>query len=230
MEHHWSFYLEAINIDKLWVTLKGIHILQVEKFSLQPGDVCYLGGHSGSGKSIFFKSLIRLLPIEVQNYKIFNENAMELKPELLRTKIMYLNQQPQIPHHNVHEFINFISTLSIYQGQFNQFKDNMLQLLRAFSRDEKFLTLETSNLSGGETQILQLILGILLCKNVLLLDEAFSAMDRHTQDIAEKLVLKWLNDNSSQRSIIFSSHQPELSHLNPQANYVIHKGHVQKLE
>lgn len=216
--------MEAINISKLNVLVKGVKILEADEFYLPPGKVCYLAGHSGSGKSIFFKSLIRLLPINVQKFSIFNENALAFTPEVLRSKIMYLNQQPQIAHHYVYEFIDFISKLSIYQKQKIFIYEHIKKLLSFFDKNDSFYKLETSNLSGGETQILQLVLGITLCQNVLLLDEAFSAMDRRTQEIAEKIVLNWLNDKIDSRSIIFSSHQPELTHLNPKISYGIHKG------
>jgi ABC-type iron transport system FetAB ATPase subunit len=227
MEHLWSFYLQAITIKNLFVESKGVKILQVEDFKIAPGTICYIDGHSGSGKSIFFKSLIRLLPIQYAHYTLMDKDVSAFSPEELRVKLMYLNQQPMLPLGKVSDFLALVSTFVHHKKDRLNIANSFCQFLNKLDRDKDFLHLDNSNLSGGETQILQLCLALVLCKDTLILDEAFSAMDRTTHYKAEELVLNWLQEKKNKRSIIFTSHQPELSLLKPDIVYCMSRGLLQ---
>ena len=180
-------------------------------------------------KSIFFKSLIRLLPIQYAHYTLMGKDVSLLSPEELRIKLMYLNQQPMLPLGKVSDFLSLVSTFTHHRMDRLKIENGFCQFLKELDRDKDFLHLDNSNLSGGETQILQLCLALTLCLDTLILDEAFSAMDRTTHYKAEELVLNWVQEKKNERSIIFTSHQPELSLIKPDIIYNMSRGILQRL-
>lgn len=228
MDHHWSFYLEAIDIKELSVNIDLTTILNVDSFNLSKGQIIYINGHSGSGKSIFFKSLIQLLPTKYKKFEVNSIDISKINPHDLRLKIMYLNQQPQFPEGEVKDLIKNIYNFKINKEFSHQYGQLFFRYYNHLQDNDKTGTLDTANLSGGETQIVQICLALVLCQEILILDEAFSAMDRSTHYKAEQLVKDWFEQPGKQRSIIFASHQPELSKFNPHESYIMDKGILKK--
>ena len=64
---------------------------------------------------------------------------------------------------------------------------------------------DTSQLSGGEQQIVSLLRTLQLDPRVLLLDEPASALDEKTSMLMESLVKSWLID-SPDRALIWVTH------------------------
>ena len=85
-------------------------------------------------------------------------------------------------------------------------KDATLDRLQRFGKQEWFLDRQFSELSGGERQILALLRAVQLNPQVLLLDEASSALDPANELVFEKLVEEWLTSSKGPRAVVWVSH------------------------
>ena len=83
----------------------------------------------------------------------------------------------------------------------------MLQLLERLNKPISILDQSTSQLSGGERQLIALIRAIQLDPLVLLLDEPTASLDADSVGHVETLLNHWHAENES-RSLVWVSHDP----------------------
>lgn len=159
-----------------------------------------------------------------ETYLYLQKDIQSYPATELRKNIMYLNQQPHFPHGSVESFIKLIENYKIHKDSVIDLKQQILQTIKLLNRDESLFKKDINSLSGGETQIIQMAIALALDPHILILDEAFSAMDNKTHILAERLSMSWLE--KSDKSIIFTSHQIELCTFNINHNYQISNGIV----
>jgi putative ABC transport system ATP-binding protein len=122
--------------------------------------------------------------------------------------VMYLHQQPAIFEGTVEENLRQPFALRIHaQAHFE--KDFVTDLLGTVGRPPDFLHKSSSELSGGERQIVVLIRAMQLRPKILLLDEPTAALDKEIKQAVEQLLAKWLGESRDDRALIQVSHDPE---------------------
>lgn len=167
--------------------------------SAAPGEKILLSGPSGRGKSSILKAVLGFVPIssgEIYIDGILNEEKSICNN---RARIAYVSQDVDLMPMNGREFIEEVYTYR--QNRHLKYDTELIQeQLDFFELSEDILQKNITNLSGGERQRLGLVIAFLLDRDILLLDEVTSALDKH---LKEKVVERIL---SSHKTVITISH------------------------
>ena len=186
--------MSYLNIKKLHIFDKLSKILD---FSLNINTSTALIGQSGSGKSLTLKSILSLLPSNLDlNYEV------ESDFERSKKNIGFIPQNPFTP----------LPTMTKSKQQFFCTEDKTNELLKLVGLDLWVLDSFTSQLSGGQLQ--RVVIAISLSSNpkLILLDEPTTALDQmnkqtilelleHLQDKLDILILFVTHDIHSIKNI-----------------------------
>lgn len=183
-------------------------LLKPTDFSLMPGAQVAITGASGSGKSVFLRTLASLdAPstgeILWQQSPLSNDTIPHF-----RTCVAYVAQRPALIEGSVLDNLQFPFTLNALRTRtFNL--AHATELLVKAGKDTPFLSKPAGDLSGGESQIVALIRTLQLAPQVMLFDEPTSALDPASAAAVESLVLHWFEEGAGTRAYIWVSHDPE---------------------
>jgi len=166
-----------IKFNHIHLNFNGKIIIQNLSFEVKHGEKVVLIGKSGSGKSSLLGLLLGF--IEPSKGKIFFEGIRVDKKSAwyVRKKVAYIDQDVSIGDGKVLDLLNFVSKLKTNKSlDFNISKVNGLFCDFELSNDT--INQDLENLSGGERQRLAIVISILLERNIFLLDEVTSSLDK----------------------------------------------------
>ncbi len=180
-------------------------LLDDVSLTLEAGERLAIGGPSGSGKTLLLRALALLDPVSVGSVLWEGHPVLYVDVPMFRRQVMYLRQRPVALGSVVEECLRQPFSLRCHGSrQFN--RQQMVEWLDRLGRGETFLKQRTSDLSGGERQIVALLSVMQLDPFVLLLDEPTAALDPQTARCVEQLLDDWLNDRNALRSMIWIGH------------------------
>lgn len=161
--------LEIKNISKDYHNLKGeTKAIENISFDVYDGEFIAIVGPSGCGKSTLLSILANLT--DKSSGKIINKD---------KKKIGYMLQQDSLfPWRNILD--NCLIGLEISKTLNQKNKENTINLLKTYGLEE-FIDKYPNELSGGMRQRVALIRTLATKPDILLLDEAFSALDFQTR-------------------------------------------------
>ena len=167
----------AIKIENLTVKFDGKNV--VERFSmiLASGERATLTGRSGSGKSTILRCILGFTVPDEGSITIEGKPVTGASVWKLRTHLAYVAQEPDLGTGRVREILERPFS---YRANARLF-DNLSkapELFRRFMLPIDLMDKEITTLSGGEKQRVAMISAILLDRNIFLLDEASSALDK----------------------------------------------------
>lgn len=156
--------------------------------SIQEKTITAILGKSGSGKSTLLQMMNGLVRPDKGKVTIFGEAIDYKKIEELRLKIGYAVQGAGLfPHLTVAKNIMLPGIISKRPKEFLQTR--LIQLLERVNLPQEIQFKYPYELSGGEQQRVGLCRAVLLNPPLVLLDEAFSALDDETKnEIHEQLL------------------------------------------
>jgi ABC-type Mn2+/Zn2+ transport system ATPase subunit len=152
--------------------------------SLNQGELLFISGANGSGKSTFIKSILREIPI-LQG---------ELKLHIAASDISYL---PQLTQSQMWASYTFEEILEVFAVQ-----EKYRAFLSSELRQKRWI-----ESSGGEKQRLLVITRLASDLSLLILDEPFNFLDEASIKSLQALLLDLLNSQSI-KSMIIVSHIP----------------------
>jgi len=171
------------------LTLGGREILRSASLEMEPGDKVVIHGESGSGKT----SLLRLLVgihrpdtgvVEYDGLPLDARNAARI-----RSRLFYMPQEVRsIGDETVAEFVGMFFDIRSTRRQ-RPDKRRVSQELERFGLEPGAIDARMSSLSGGERQRVGLARGMLLGRDVMLLDEVTSAVDGQNRDLIVRRLL-----------------------------------------
>lgn len=139
-------------------------------------------GESGCGKTSLLKAIIG----EINDYHgdiIINEKVKE-NNYILFSDISYVNQNPYLFNDTIKNNIQMNLSLT------DQEVLDLMQAVKLEGLDLNYLITENGkNLSGGQKQRIALTRALARKKNVIIMDEATSSLDKPTTDFIENLIL-----------------------------------------
>ncbi len=175
---------------------------------IYPGETIAITGASGSGKSSLGHIIQKTYPIAEGSVSIGKVDLNLIPLKILRGMIGVVPQKIELFRGSILENI----TLSEYGADIQK----VLSLCYALGLEEKLGQLpdgimsplgETgTGLSGGEMQRLAIARALYREPRILILDEAFSALDRESLDKSLELIRAWKTD---QRTLIIINHDLE---------------------
>lgn len=184
--------------------LKGIDI------TLGPQEVVGIVGPSGSGKSTLVQLLLGLRPPTSGRIVADGHDLASLSASDLSRRVTFVPQHPRLFAGSVADNIRFFRENVTQQdietaAQLANLHDDVVRWSDGYDRQVGSLG---SNLSGGQQQRLVLARALVERPDVLILDEATSAVDLRS----EALILRALNTLRSRMTIVIIAHR--LSMLN----------------
>ncbi len=162
-------------------------------------------GPSGAGKSTIIKLIIRLYDSLSGDIFIDNQNIEEVSQVSLRKNISLVPQDPILFHRSLFENIKY--------GRIDATDEEVFEASRLAHCDEFILNLKDKydtmvgergvKLSGGERQRIAIARAILKNAPILILDEATSSLDSHS----ESLIQDALNKLMENKTVIVIAHR-----------------------
>ena len=169
--------------DVSFAYTEDVPVLQHISFSLRPGEVLGLLGHTGSGKTTITKLLVRLYDSQEGNILLDGVDVRTMRLHDLRRHVGVVTQDVQLFHANVRDNLTFFDA--------GISDERILQVLHDIGLDAWYATLSDglntrlapggSGLSAGEAQLLAFARVFLKNPGLVILDEASSRLDPATE-------------------------------------------------
>ena len=213
--------IEISNLNFEYV--KNFPVLNDISININKGQTTAIVGSTGSGKSTLIKLILRLYDSTSGEIKFDGKNIRDLEVDSLRNKIGLVSQDIFLFEGTVFENIAY--------GNLDA-KDEEVWEAAKLSESDKFINLlpNTENtivgergqkLSGGQRQRISIARAILKNPEILILDEATSAVDNET----EAAIQRSINTLKEGRTVIAIAHR--LSTIrNAEIIYVLEEGKV----
>lgn len=149
-----------------------------------------LVGFSGSGKTTFACMIARLYEIDSGEILIDGQNIQHVTQESLRNNISFIPQEPILFHRSIKENIRYgrldASEAEIYEAAKSAHIHEFIMNL-----PEGYDTIcgeRGNNFSGGQRQRIIIARAFLKQAPILILDEATSSLDSHTENLTPQIL------------------------------------------
>ncbi|CAK7233120.1 hypothetical protein SBRCBS47491_008499 [Sporothrix bragantina] len=196
-------------------------ILKNVNLTVRKGSKIAIIGPVGSGKTLLLKGIIG------EAYK--SQGRISLPPIL---SLAYCSQKPWL------ENISARRNLTQYGNE--RYDSEFYRQLAADCMLDDLIDLPTFSseaigtggvrLSGGQRQRLALARALSTKSDILIIDDGFSALDRKTKcHISKMLFSRTLNSASSERTVIFSTHDENIARLADEMYRIDDAGHVSRV-
>ena len=195
--------INKINYKNISYKTNNKYLLKDISLEIKKGDIIYLTGESGLGKSTMMKLLLKYYNSEKGNILIDNINIKDLNISFLRDNITYISQNETLFQGTIKDNLELITK---DQEKIKEIA-KITQLNEFLSQKNinlNYVIEESgSNISGGERKKIILARGLLHFKDVLILDEVFNEISISEEgQILKNIISKYKN-----KIIIVISHR-----------------------
>ncbi len=175
----------AIQFDHASFHLSGRPLLQDLVLSVKQGETLVLLGRSGSGKTTTLKLINRLLLPTAGDVRVNGRRTAEWDPIRLRRSIGYVIQDGGLfPHFTVERNIALVPRIENWPQA--RVEARVRELLATVGLSEDLVSRYPSQLSGGQRQRIGVARALAADPPILILDEAFGALDPITRSEIQK--------------------------------------------
>ncbi|MDA9862679.1 ABC transporter ATP-binding protein/permease [Acidimicrobiia bacterium] len=222
--------IEAGSIEKL-ISLEDVNFSYVENFpvlkdvsiNIKKGSTTAIVGSTGSGKSTLIKLLLRLYDVKAGKIKFDDKDIRDLNIHSLRKTIGLVSQDIFLFEGTVFDNIAYgnleASNDDIWEAAKLSESDEFINLLP--NKEDTIVGERGQKLSGGQRQRISIARAILKNPEILILDEATSAVDNET----EAAIQRSLDTLKEGRTVVAIAHR--LSTIrNADIIYVLEKGKI----
>jgi len=181
------------------------YVLKNINLKISSGETLGVIGHTGSGKTTLVNLILRLFEIKEGELFIDGKDIKTFLFKSLRTSIGYVPQETFLFSETIENNIayseqSFEKDKVILASKISQIYKDVDNFPKRF---ETMLGERGINLSGGQKQRTSIARAILADPKILILDDAFSAVDTYT----EEEILNGLKDVMEVRTTILISHR-----------------------
>lgn len=190
------------------------HVLQNLTFTAKKGEITCLIGINGAGKTTIMKAIMALTPIKSGEILVDGEKISKASYE----KITFIPDTiTMLPHMKISEAFTFMA--DFYKAWNPQRAEELLQFFK-LNPNERI-----ASLSKGNTAKVNMLLGLALDVDYLLMDEPFSGIDIFSREQIAEVFTSHLIEG---RGVIMTTHEiNDIEHLIDKA-ILIGEGRVLK--
>ena len=175
----------AIEFDHVSFALNGRPLLRDLSFSVQPGETMVLLGRSGSGKTTALKLVNRLLLATTGEVRVNGQPTTAWDPIRLRRSVGYVIQDGGLfPHFTVERNIALVPRIENWPQ--DRVTARVHELLDTVGLSRDLAARYPRQLSGGQRQRVGVARALAADPPILILDEAFGALDPITRSEMQK--------------------------------------------
>lgn len=189
-------FLEYRNIDLKFddrIIFSGFN-LEINK-----NEKILFSAPSGRGKTTLVKMLVGFASPDGGEIFVDGIRLTGATANRIRSKITYVSQDSDIPKGRVRKVFEDVFKFQVNR-QLNYQEASLVKWLAEFSLPAETIEKEVDSLSGGERQRLALIMGILLDRDIWILDEITTGLDLALKTKIVELLL------SCEKTILIVSH------------------------
>ena len=197
---------ELLRLDRVsWRAPDGRLVLEEVSLSLEPGQLAWLRGPSGGGKSSLLRLINRLAEPNGGRIHFMGKPLEAWQPPELRRRVGLLPQSPLMLTGSVAHNLRLAFGFQAAQGDQPPTDAALRGALDGLGLQGVELSAEAQGLSLGQRQRLALVRLLLLGPQVLLLDEPVSALDPESRELVEAVAVAQAGEG---RAVLLVSHQP----------------------
>ena len=181
-------------------------VLNKVSFCVEEGEMVYLTGPVGSGKSSLLKSIYGELPVEGGKAEVLGFNMLRFKtkhqPALRRQMGIVFQDFQLLRDRTVHRNLEFVLRSTGWKRKNDREKriDEVLEMVKLADKKDKFIY----ELSGGEQQRICIARAILNNPKVILADDPTGNLDAENGELILALLDEIRRQNHT--AIILSTH------------------------
>ncbi|HUR25049.1 MAG TPA: ABC transporter ATP-binding protein [Candidatus Thermoplasmatota archaeon] len=169
--------MARIHVEKVTKSLGGRKILDGVDLSAGPGDIVALIGPSGCGKTTLLRSILGEVRPDTGRIIIDGQDVTQMRVEKRRVSIVY-QDYALFPHMTVEQNVGYGLRIRRWPRAKQQRRiDELLAMVHLEDQRDKY----PRNLSGGQQQRVAIARALAVEPRILLLDEAFTALDTVTR-------------------------------------------------
>ena len=194
-------------------------VLGKVNFSVEEGEMVYLTGPVGSGKSSLLKSIYGELPVEGGNAEVLGFNMKRLKtkhqPALRRQMGIVFQDFQLLRDRTVHRNLDFVLRSTGWKKKAERDKRivEVLEMVKLADKKDKFIY----ELSGGEQQRICIARALLNNPKVILADEPTGNLDSENGELILALLDEIRRQNNT--AVILSTHNMQWPEFFPGTVY-----------
>lgn len=220
---------KVLELKGLKIEQSGQTILDQVDMQIGPGELVYLIGRTGSGKTSLLRSLYGDLPIkggtaEVAGYKVNRIGKTRLP--FLRRKIGIIFQDFQLlTDRNVIDNLSFVMKATGWKKKslMKNRLDKVLELVGLQDKRNKF----PHELSGGEQQRVVIARALINEPFVLLADEPTGNLDPYTSREIQDLLIQITSEGTA---MLMATHNYNLIDYHPSRVFRIEEKHCREIK
>lgn len=201
--------IKTLTVNDLNFRFLGKNLLLKNiNFNVKSGEIITFFGEIGCGKSTLLSILQRFYSIESGEIWVNNQKWDTFSTQIWRKHIATVEQHIELFNGTVLENISLeknpnAEKIVAFCRQYG-FHNFIMEFQQGYAT---IINENSTNLSGGQRQLIALARALYSRPKLLLMDEATAAMGRRT----EKFVLKLLNKIKNEIPVIFVTHRPQLA-------------------
>ncbi len=212
--------IDTIILEDIELSLGNRKVFDGLNLRIKKKDHICILGDNGTGKTTLCRLLVRIIEPDRGTVYINGIDYKELSPVVLRSKIIYIPQEPFIFRGSIEENIYF----DVPPHKKDSFPSYFMETQKKNAGE--VVDNKNTNLSGGEKKLIQLARGLYRDGEVYIIDEPFAFVDAKYTEILKDFIEKQFKN----KTLIVITHDKTILSSLCEKVYVLEKGRIRKYQ